>query len=176
MSPADPAPWLNALAALEGQDVTAVLTVQCGLDWLRPTHLELRDQIDEALVTLAMTRSGVRIDRIMLHNLPAAGHEQPGELLALNSAHDDWRLRLELTGMLLRPSARPHVHLLIVSGAQRNVGIVDGIELRRSGTWTQPDTADIALGLLRRPGATTPLHYELAMDGPFGDADPSVYL
>ena len=54
---------------------------------------------------------------------------------------------------------------------------VDGIELQVNGTWAHPEAAFAALGIVRRTGATTPLTgYDTDLDGPSGDADPSVYL
>ena len=94
MTTIDPAPWREALASLGTPHLTTVLTVQCDLAWLRPAAATLRDEIDEALTTLAMTRPGIRIDRIVLHNLPAIGDVPPEELAALNAAHADWLYRL----------------------------------------------------------------------------------
>ena len=177
MTTIDPAPWREALAAIHDRQVTAVLAVQCDLGWLRPAAAVLRDEIDEALAALAMGRRRVRIDRILLHNLPAIGDVPPEELAALNAAHADWLYRLAVVGVLLPEATRPRVHRLIVGGSQRSVGVVDGIELQLNGAWPDPDAAAAALGIVRRTGATTPLTgYDIDMDGPFGDADPSVYL
>ena len=90
MTTIDPAPWRDALAAIHDRQVTAVLAVQCDLGWLRPAAAVLRDEIDEALAALAMGRRRVRIDRILLHALPAIGDVPPEELAALNAAHADW--------------------------------------------------------------------------------------
>ena len=177
MTTIDPTPWREALAAIHDRQVTAVLAMQCDLGWLRPAAAVLRDEIDEALAALAMGRRRVRIDRILLHSLPAIGDVPPEELAALNAAHADWLYRLAVVGVLLPEATRPQVHRLIVGGSQRSVAIVDGIELQLNGTWPDPDAAAAALGILRRIGATTPLTgYDIDMDGPFGDADPSVYL
>ena len=63
--------------------VTAVMTVQCGLDWLRPGSAALRDAIDETVTELALNHGDVRIDRIVLHSLPAVTDMSPAELAAL---------------------------------------------------------------------------------------------
>jgi hypothetical protein len=173
----DSAAWREALASIRDPAVTAVLTVQCDLDWLRPGSAALRDEIDEALAALALARLDVRIDRIMLHSLPAITDVPPTELAGLNAAHADWLYRLAVVGVLLPVATRPRVHRLIVGGSQRSVEPVDGIAVQVSGTWADPDMASAALGIVRHTGATTPLTgYDIDMDGPFGDADPSVYL
>jgi hypothetical protein len=177
MTTIDPAPWRDALAALPSRQVTAVLTVQCGLGWLRPAAAALRDEIDEAIATLALSRRHVQIDRIVLHSLPAIGDVTPHELAVLNTAHADWLYRLAFTGVLLPEPTRPRVHRLIVGGGQRSVEAVDGIDVLTNGTWSDPDAAAAALRIVRRAGATTILTgYDIDLDGPFGDADPSVYL
>jgi len=177
MTAINPAPWREALAAIHDPQLTAVLTVQCDLAWLRPAAATLRDEVDEALAALAMTRRNIRIDRLMLHNLPAISDLPREELAALNAAHADWLYRLAVVGVLLPEATRPRVHRLIVGGGQRSVEAVDGIELQTDGTWPDPGAAAAALGIVRRAGATTPLTgYDIDMDGPFGDADPSVYL
>ncbi len=177
MTAADPAPWRDALAGLRDPDVSAVLTVQCDLDWLRPGSVALRDEIDDALATLATPRGAARIDRIVLHNLPAIGEVPPDELAELNAAHAEWIYRLAVVGALLPDATHPRVHRLIVGGGQHSVGLVDGIELQVNGSWRHPDAAGAALAIVRRAGATTPLTgYDIDIDGPFGDADPSVYL
>lgn len=177
MTTIEPTPWREALAAIHGPQVTAVLAVQCDPGWLGPAAAALRDEIDEVFAALAMSVRHVRIDRIVLHSLPAIGDVPPEELAALNAAHADWLSRLALVGVLLPAATRPRVHRLIVGGGQRSVGVVDGIELQINGAWPHPDAAATALGIVRRAGATTPLTgYDIDMDGPFGDADPSIYL
>jgi len=174
----DDAPWRDTLAAMADPAVTAVLTVQCAVDWLRPESAPLRDEIDEAITALALARPAVRTDRIVLHNLPAVGEIPAAELDELNRAHADWLYRLALTAVLLPDAARPRVHRLIVRGGQRTVAAtVDGIELQVTGAWAHPDAAQAALAIVHRAGGTTPLTgYDVDLDGPFGDADPSVYL
>ncbi len=177
MTTIDPTSWREALAVIHEPQVTEVMAVQCDLGWLRPTAAVLRDEIDEALAELAMSRQRVRIDRILLHSLPAISDVPPEDLAALNTAHADWLYRLALVGVLLPEATRPRVHRLIVGGSQRSVGVVDGIQLQIGGVWPDPDAASAARGIVRRTGATTPLTgYDIDMDGPFGDADPSVYL
>ena len=173
----DPAPWQETLATLPDAGVTAVLTVQCDLEWLRPGSAGLRDEIDNALSALAMTGRAAQIDRIMLHNLPAIGDLPPGEVAELNHAHDDWIYRLAVVRALLPETARPRIHRLIVPGDRPSVVPVDGIELQVNDAWTDPDAALAALSIVHRAGATTPLiGYDMNLDGPFGDTDPSVYL
>ena len=177
MTGTGPAPWRDGLAAMTDPAVAAVLIVQCALDWLRPGRRALRDDIDEAIADLALTRTDIRIDRIVLHNLPAVGDMPPDQLAALNDAHAEWLYRLAAVGVLLPDATRPRVHRLIVAGGQRTVGPVDGIELQASGAWSHPGAAAAALAILRRSGATTPLTgYDIDIDGPFGDTDPSIYL
>jgi hypothetical protein len=77
------------VATLHDPQLTAVLAVQCALGWLRPAAAVLRDEIDEALAALAMGRRHVRIDRILLHSLPAIGDVAPEDIAALNAAHAD---------------------------------------------------------------------------------------
>jgi hypothetical protein len=126
---------------------------------------------------LALARRDVRVDRIVLHNLPAIGDLPPGELTELNGAHADWLYRLAVTAAMIPAEARPRVHRLLVAGSQHSVEVVDGIELQVSGAWSHPDEAAAALSIVRRPRTTTPLtDYDIDLDGPFGDADPSVYL
>jgi hypothetical protein len=169
--------WREALAAMLDPAVTAVLTVQCQLDWLRPESAPLRDEIDEAITALALRRPLARTYRIILHNLPSIADAHPDQLEELNRAHADWLYRLALVGAMLPDTARPRVHRLIVAGDQRSVEAVDGIQLQVKGIWEHPGAALAALHLLRRTGATTPLTgYDIDMDGPFGDTDPSVYL
>ena len=157
--------------------LTAALIVQCGLDWLRPGLAGLRDEIDEAVMAALLVRENLIIDRIVLHSLPLADDVSPGELTALIAAHDGWLYHLAVVGALLPAAWRPRVHRLIVGGSQRNVGAMDCVELRVNGTWSRPEAAAAALAILDQAGATTPLtSYDIEIDGPYGDADPSVYL
>jgi hypothetical protein len=168
--------WRKALTALSGQPVTAVLTVQCALGWLLPELTELRNEIDDGIAELALSRPGVQVDRIILHSVPAAREVPPGELALLNEAHTDWVYRLSVVGDFITEAARPRVHRLIAGRAARSVDPVDGIEVQVKGRWEHPHAATAALSLVQA-GATTPLiSYDIERDGPFGDADPSIYL
>lgn len=172
----DPEPWQNALGKLPGQAVTAVLTVQCHLDWLKQESLELRDEIDVAVAALASTDGSARIDRIVLHNIPGTGDSLSAEFAALSQAHTEWMYRLSLAGDLLTASARPRVHRLIVVSQRHPAELADGIQLQLNGQWEHPEQATPALNLVHA-AATTPLtSYDINRDGPFGDADPSIYL
>jgi hypothetical protein len=86
MTTIEPTPWRNAVATFHDPQLTAVLVVQCDLAWLRPAAAVLRDEIDEALAALTVTRKSIRIDRIVLHNLPAISDVPSQELAALNPA------------------------------------------------------------------------------------------
>jgi len=173
----DDSAWSDVLARLRGRDLTAVLTVQCGVRWLQPQSAALRDEIDDAITALSLNSQDVRIDRIVLYSLPAMAGVSPADLAELNGIHVDWLYRLAVTATMVPEPRRPRVHQMIIAGDQRSVEAVDGIALQVSGVWSQPDAAAAALSILRRPGATTPLtDYDIDLDGPFGDADPSVYL
>jgi hypothetical protein len=177
VSAIDPESWRQSAAGLSDPAVTAALIVQCGLDWLRPGLGGLRDEIDDAVMTASLAREDLVIDRLVLHSLPLAEDLAPGELAALIAGHDGWLYHLAVAGALLPASRRPRVHRLIVGGSQRNVGVMDGVELHVDRAWPDPGTADAVLAILRHVGATTPLtSYDIEIDGPYGDADPSVYL
>lgn len=177
MTGIDTAPWREGLAAMADPAVSAVLTIQCAIDWLRPGACELRDEIDAALIAALLARDGLAVDRIVLHSLPVMPGLAPGEQAALNAAHADWLYRLAAVSALLPQSRRPRVHRLIVGGAQRSVDLIDGFHVYKSGALPTPDPAAAAWQIVRRGGAVTPLtSYDIDMDGPFGDADPSIYL
>jgi hypothetical protein len=179
MTGIDPGTWRERLARLAeraGPAVTGVIAVQCAMEWLRPEARELRDEIDTALLSVLLARDDLVVDRIVLHSLPVLDDLPRGEQAALNAAHADWMYRLAATAAFLPAARRPSVHRLIVGGGQRSVDLVDGMELRENGTWSDRGAAANALGALGR-GAATPLtSYDIEMDGPFGDSDPSVYL
>lgn len=169
--------WREPLASLSDRAVTAVLTVQCAVDWLRPLSWRLRDEVDQAIMAAARVRDDLVIDRLVLHSVPVLDDVPPGELAALNAAHADWLYRLDAATALLAPARRPRIHRLIISAGQRTAPVPDGIAVRRLGDWSEPDDAAAALEIIGQGRATTPLTgYDLSLDGPFGDADPSCYL
>jgi hypothetical protein len=168
--------WRKALKALPGQSVTAVLTVQCALDWLLPELTGMRNEIDDGITELALSRPGMEISRIILHSVPATPDVPPSKLATLNEAHADWVYRLSVAGDFITEAARPRVHRLIAGRLPRSVSSVDGIEAQVNQRWEHPHAATAILSLIQA-GATTPLiSYDIERDGPFGDADPSIYL
>ena len=168
--------WREALKALSGQPVTAVLAVQCALDWLLPELTQLRNETDDAITELALSRPSVPVDRIILHSVPATRDVPPSELARLNEAHTDWIYRLSVVGDFIPAAARPRVHRVIAGRTSRSVGSVDGIETQVNQRWEHPHAVTAILSLIQA-GATTPLiSYDIERDGPFGDADPSIYL
>jgi hypothetical protein len=172
-----PATWREPVASLTDRAVTAVLTVQCAVDWLRPPAWRIRDEVDQAIMTAARSRDDLVIDRVVLHSVPVLDDVAPGELAALNAAHADWLYRLDAGVVLLPAARRPRIHRLIISAGQRTLAVADGITMRRLGSWSHPEEAAAALEIIGHSGATTPLTgYDLSLDGPFGDADPSSYL
>ena len=168
--------WRQALKALPGRPVTALLAVQCALDWLHPEQADLRNETDDAITQLALSGAAARIDRIILHSVPATRDVPPGELARLNEAHTDWVYRLSVAGDYIPAATRPRIHRLIAGRLPRSVDFVDGIEAQLKQRWEHPHAATAIQGLLQT-GATTPLiSYDIERDGPFGDADPSIYL
>jgi hypothetical protein len=169
-------PWRAGLAALGGPTVSAVLTVQCATDWLRPAARGLRDEIDTALMAALLARGGLLADRVLLHNPPVAPGRPAGEQTALTAAHLDWMYRQAAAAALL-PEGRLRVHRLIIAGGRHSEGVVDGMFWSAGGAWSDPDAAARVWKLVHRGAAATPLtSYDVDMDGPFGDGDPSVYL
>jgi hypothetical protein len=107
---------------------------------------------------------------------PATDDVPAAEFASLSRAHAQWLFGLWLVGDLLAVPARPRVHRLIVVGRQRAAVPADSILLQLNGKWEQPKEVAAAMRLVRS-GATTPLtSYDINRDGPFGDADPSIYL
>lgn len=168
--------WRKALTALSGQPVTSVLAVQCAFDWLRPELTELRNEVDDAITELALSHPAVRIDRIILHSVPVTSDVPPSELAALNEAHTDWVYRLSVAGDFLPAATRPRVHRLIAGRLPRSVTSVDGIEAQVNGRWEHPHAATAILNLIQTSATTPLISYDIERDGPFGDADPSIYL
>ncbi|MFC8430767.1 hypothetical protein [Streptomyces sp. NPDC057253] len=176
----DVAAWRERLAGLEAPDVTAVVVVQCHQVWLQPEFTAFRNEVDHVLMAAQLRRGNqLAITRVILHNLPLtpATVSRPP---AVDRAFAEWHERLSATGVLLCPadsSAAPRVHRLILRGNQSGADIPDMVELLKNGDWTDPHRAELALRTVTTAGATTPLTgYDMDFDGPFGDADPSIYM
>ncbi|MFW6721553.1 hypothetical protein ACHZ98_15585 [Streptomyces sp. MAR4 CNY-716] len=172
----DCAVWFDTLARLPREGVGRLLVVQCSLDWLRPGHLPLREEIDDLVVHYAVGHPGVRVDRLVLHSVPAAQTARRGDLATLNAAHAEWTYRLAVTAALLRhPNLR--IHRLIVGGAQQHADVRDLVDVRTAGGWRDAPRSDAALGIITGGQRITPLTgYDLDWGGPFGDIDPSVHM
>jgi len=65
------------VCAISDPAVSGVLTVQCGLGWLRPGAWELRDEIDSAIMPAVLVRGDLMVDRIVLHSLPSSATSRP---------------------------------------------------------------------------------------------------
>ncbi|MGW3447433.1 hypothetical protein [Streptomyces sp. NPDC001076] len=169
----DTAVWRERIAALESDAVTATVIVQCDLTWLRPGLLGIRNEIDQAVMKAQLRRGdGLTVDRVVLHSLPV-------ESAAAVRAFEEWQLRMSAAALLLCADGRPapRIHRLILGGDQSSAPIPDMVEVLDNGDWTDHQRAGLALDIIQRVGATTPLTgYDMNLDGPFGDADPSVYM
>lgn len=172
----DASSWRDALPHQSRRGFDRLLIVQCSLEWLRPELLGLREEIDDFVIQLCSRRTDLRVDRLVLHNLPTALGGREGDLDRLNASHAEWMYRLASTSVLLRHPAL-HVHRLIMGGTQTHVDAEDFVDLRWDGSWLNPQRAGQALELLSQGRRTTPLTgYDVDLNGPFGDADPSVYV
>lgn len=172
----DAAFWRNALPRQSHGGFDRLLLVQCSLDWLRPGLQLLREEIDDFVIQLCSSRADLRIDRVVLHNLPTVLGVRDGDLADLNASHAEWMYRLASTSVVLQHRAL-RVHRLIVGGGQTRLDVEDGVDLCRDGTWLRPERARPLVELLTTGRRTTLLTgYDVDLDGPFGDADPSVYV
>ncbi|MFJ8491378.1 hypothetical protein ACIRBZ_23960 [Streptomyces sp. NPDC094038] len=169
----DTAVWRERVAALESDAVTAAVIVQCDLAWLRPGLLGIRNEIDQAVMKAQLRRGdGLVVDRVVLHSLPV-------ESATAVRAFEEWQLRMSAAALLLCADGRPapRIHRLILGGDQSSAPIPDMVEVLDNGDWTDRQRAGLALDIIHTVGATTPLTgYDMDLDGPFGDADPSVYM
>jgi hypothetical protein len=118
----------------------------------------------------------VQVDRVILHSVPATRDVPPGELARLNEAHADWTYRLSVVGDLIPAATRPRIHRLIAARVPRSVSSMDGIEAQVDGRWEHPHAATAILSLIQTDATTPLISYDIQRDGPFGDADPSIYL
>ncbi|MFI9585081.1 hypothetical protein ACIHCQ_25265 [Streptomyces sp. NPDC052236] len=168
--------WRHRIARLLLPGVGAAVVVQCGVDWLRPQRLDLRNEIDEALIT-AQLRHGasLHITRVILHNIPAstsAGADADHILRTF----DEWHYRLAAASALASGPA-PQVHRLIIRGDQAEAPLPDMVELQENGRWSSPQNADLALRTIGITGTTTLLtSYDVDLSGPYSDGDPSVHM
>ncbi|MCF3122511.1 hypothetical protein IPZ68_22805 [Streptomyces arenae] len=168
--------WVEAVRGIGAPGVRAALVVQCDLDWLRPHRLALRNAVDEVLIDAQMRNATPpRIIRVLLHNLPAAATEGPeGAVLAHSFA--EWNRRLATSAaMLTTPS--PHVQRLIIEGRESSASLPDMVDVLEGGRWRGTPRTEAVLRIVEAPGATTPLTgYDVNLDGPFSDVDPSVHM
>ncbi|MEW2402342.1 hypothetical protein [Streptomyces sp. NPDC046862] len=175
----DVSAWRERLADLGAAEVTDAVVVQCGHAWLQPEFTAFRNEVDQALMTAQLRRGDrLAITRIVLHNLPLtpdAAHRPA----AVDQAFEEWHHRLSATRVLLcsANASAPRIHRLILRGDQHSAAVPDMVELLKNGDWTDPHQAGLALRTIDTDGATTPLTgYDMDLDGPFGDADPSIYM
>jgi hypothetical protein len=171
----DATAWRHSLPRQRSNRFDRILVVQCSLDWLRPSHRALREEIDDFLLTLCTSRTDLRVDRLVLHNLPTAHVALDGDLRTVNDAHAEWMYGLHSASILLNHPAL-HIHRLIVSGDQEHEGIEDFVDLHQDGAWMRPELSDPVWDLLSRARSTTPLSGYVDLEGPFADTDPSFYL
>ncbi|GGR78474.1 hypothetical protein GCM10010252_16430 [Streptomyces aureoverticillatus] len=168
--------WVGAVSRIGDPGVRAALVVQCGLDWVRPHRLGLRNAVDEALIN-AQARGGAppQITRVLLHNLPAAVGDSPeGEAMARSFA--EWNHRLAASAALLSVPA-PQVERLIIEGSETGASVADMVDVLVDGRWSDAPRTEAVLRIVSSPGVTTPLtSYDVNLDGPFSDADPSVHM
>ncbi|MET9554977.1 hypothetical protein [Streptomyces sp. NPDC006645] len=168
--------WRSRTTRLLEPSVHAALIVQCGLDWLRPDRLTLRNDIDEALLKAQLRRGrALRITRLVLHNLPVSV-SRANDFRSVAASFDEWQNRLTVANCLLRRPT-PLIHRLIIRGEDPVTPPEDMVELLTDGGWTDDDRAESALRFVDTPGITTPLtNYDADLAGPFSDADPSVHM
>ncbi|MGW2819432.1 hypothetical protein ACWC24_00250 [Streptomyces sp. NPDC001443] len=175
----DVADWRQRLTDLEDAEVSAVVVVQCDQAWLRPSLTAFRNEVDQALIKAQLRRGDrLAITRIILHGLPLASGtvHRPA---AVDRAFTEWHDRLSAASILLPNGSSPahRIHRLILGGDQTRAPIPDMVELLKNGDWTDQHRAELVLRTIEATGTTTPLTgYDVDLDGPFGDADPSVYL
>lgn len=171
--------WHRSLAELREPAVTAALIIRCDPAWCTPLLTGLRDEVDEAISLALLARGGLQVDMIILHNLPVTDAGSAAQRVQQNAIHTDWTYRLAATAALMPDDRRLTIHRLLTLGyvaATRNA-LTDGFDLRRVGDWSNPDRAAAWERLLHTIGSATPLtNYDLSLNGPFGDTDPSVYL
>lgn len=168
--------WATAIERIGGADVRTALVVQCGLEWLQPERLPLRNAVDEALINAQLHRgTSLHVTRVLLHNLPAAVSDGPaGQAMA--RSFGQWNHRLAASAALLQAPS-PRIRRLIIEGSQPGASVPDMVDVQEEGRWCNAPRTEQVLRIILRPGATTPLtSYDVNLDGPFSDADPSVHM
>lgn len=185
MTGVDVTHWRRRLARLSSPRVTEAVVVQCDLEWLRPRSYAFRNEVDRALTAAQSARGAdLTVHRVVLQNLPAS---RPDDMdpRAMDDAFDEWNHRLASTIALLHTSGRPvpRIHRLIVQGDRGGCLVPDMVEIRDGGRWSDRRRAALAHGLFGggggngSGGSTTPMtSFDVDLGGPFGDADPSVYM
>lgn len=177
MSDLVPESWRRDLRLAGNPEIDSILVVQCSRSWLNPRLRPLRDEIDRTIMAALFRRQDLAVNRIVLHSLPLSDHPGPVEFARFNTEHADWLYRLAATSLLLPATAKLRIHRLIVRGDQRTVGLTDSIAGCKDGRWDETPDLAAALEIISSGNATTPLTgYDVDLDGPFGDADPSIYL
>ncbi|MFD5870517.1 hypothetical protein [Streptomyces sp. NPDC060322] len=132
--------------------------------------------MDEALLTAqARRRSSLRIDRIVLHNLPIT-LSQEDDFHSLAASFDEWHYRMAVACSLLS-APTPAVHRLIIRGDNPEPPLPDRVVVLDDGQWSDAEQAEAALNIIATAGMTTPLTgYDVDLSGPFSDSDPSVHM
>ncbi|MEV8566727.1 hypothetical protein AB0436_14330 [Streptomyces sp. NPDC051322] len=168
--------WPRRIARLFRPSVEHAVIVQCGLDWLRPQRSDLRNDIDQALLAAQLRRgSSLRLTRVVLHNLPASA-STAADSDAVTRAFDEWNYRLAAT-MALFSGPAPRIHRLIIPGNQAVAPVPDMVDLLENGQWSDPQNTELTLSTLDTAGTTTPLtSYDVDLQGPFSDGDPSIHM
>ncbi|WP_447037692.1 hypothetical protein [Streptomyces sp. DSM 118878] len=167
--------WAAALSCFARPSVEAIFIVQCGLDWLEPHRLALRNAIDEELIKASCSADAPHITRVLLHNLPTGALERP-EGTAMARSFAEWNHRLAASAALLSAPS-PRVERLIIDGAESGASVPDMVSVLEHGQWSDTELRDRVLRIVESPGATTPLTiYDVDLDGPFSDVDPSVHM
>ncbi|MFF7331553.1 hypothetical protein [Streptomyces sp. NPDC008150] len=170
--------WRERMALLDSPLVTAAVVVQCGLGWLAPDNFGLRNEIDRRLASVQWRRgASLTVTRVVLHNLPAS---PTGSVRSrgTDEAFEEWNFRLSCTTALMHTGVNQasQVHRLIIRGDEGGAPLPDMVELLEDGQWTD-NRALLALRTVAAVGRTTPMTgYDVDLNGPFGDTDPSVYL
>jgi hypothetical protein len=172
----DPEAWRRDLSRLVRDGAERALLVQCDLEWLRPARLALRNEIEDAIFEALDRHPGLRVDRLILHNLPTLRGAREGDLNRLNAAHQAWTQRLVVTYALLNRRSHYFIQRRLITGDDQETGREDQFDTLRRRAWRRPERVRPILALMAGKGVTpmTGDGLELELDGPYGDADPTV--